>query len=148
MTHLTFSVRTADWDQEATRLMALRSAVFIAEQGVAAEEEYDGLDPGCVHVVAETATGQTVGTGRLLPDGRIGRMAVAAPWRGSGVGRALLEALLASARQRGMQTVRLNAQIQALGFYERCGFQAEGQEFIEAGIMHRRMYLTLEGDRE
>lgn len=139
-------VRVADWAGESARLGVLREAVFVQEQRVPPEEEYDGRDAECVHVVAEDAAGSVIGTGRLLPEGHIGRMAVAPAWRGSGVGRALLEALLACARERGFATVELSAQTHAIAFYERCGFRAEGPEFMDAGIPHRRMRRPL--DRE
>jgi predicted GNAT family N-acyltransferase len=141
-----FRVRAAGWADEGERLGALRWAVFVEEQRVPPDEEYDGLDSECVHVVAEASDGSVIGTGRLLPDGRIGRMAVADGWRGRGVGRALLDALVAQARSRGMRRVTLNAQVGALGFYERSGFRAHGPEFEEAGIMHRWMHRTLGTD--
>ncbi|MDZ7748592.1 MAG: adenylosuccinate lyase [Halofilum sp. (in: g-proteobacteria)] len=139
-----FTVRAAEMGREGERLSALRACVFIDEQGVPPAEEYDGRDPGCAHVVAETPDGRVIGTGRLLPGGHIGRMAVAAEWRGRGVGRALLDALLDRARARGLAGVVLHAQTSAIGFYERSGFRAEGPEFEDAGIMHRVMRRELE----
>jgi len=132
-------IRAADWDVDAEALRAVREQVFVREQGVPVELEWDEFDPLCQHVVAEAAR-QAIGTGRLLPDGHIGRMAVLEPWRGQGVGSGLLEALLRLARDRGMSRVRLNAQSRALAFYQRHGFVAEGEEFIEAGIAHRSMW--------
>lgn len=82
-----------------------------------------------------------MGTGRLLPDGHIGRMAVLREWRGKGVGALLLRALVELARSRGHTSVRLNAQTQALGFYRRYGFEAVGAQFMEAGIPHLAMRL-------
>jgi predicted GNAT family N-acyltransferase len=82
---------------------------------------------------------EPLGTGRLLPDGHIGRMAVLAAWRGKGVGTALLYHLLEAARQRGMSQLALNAQTSAVPFYRRFGFIPEGGEFVEAGIPHVRM---------
>jgi len=121
--------------------------VFVHEQGVPAEVEIDGLDPVCTHVAAETANGAVVGTGRLLPEGRIGRMAVDAAWRGRGIGRALLDALVACARERGFATVELHAQTRAAGFYAAAGFRPEGPVFDDAGIPHRRMRRVLRDDR-
>ena len=138
-----FRVRTADWPREQSAPLALRTLVFVDEQGVPPEVEIDGLDPDCRHVVAETGSGRVIGTGRLLPEGRIGRMAVARDWRGRGVGRALLDALVACARERGFATVELHAQCHAIGFYEAAGFRAEGPEFDDAGIAHRRMRRSL-----
>ena len=139
MASSTVSFRAADWKVDRPALRAVRERVFVREQGVPVELEWDEFDPLCQHVVAEVA-GQAIGTGRLLPDGHIGRMAVVRPWRGQGVGSALLEALLRLARDRGMRRVRLNAQSRAMAFYQRHGFVAEGEEFIEAGIAHRAMW--------
>ena len=132
-------VRAADWDADRAALRAVREQVFVREQAVPIELEWDEFDPLCQHVVAEAA-GQAIGTGRLLPDGHIGRMAVLEPWRGQGVGSALLEALLRLARDRAIRRARLNAQSRAVGFYRRHGFIAEGEEFVEAGIPHRSMW--------
>jgi predicted GNAT family N-acyltransferase len=90
-------------------------------------------------VLASDGDGSPIGTGRLLPDGHIGRMAVLADWRGKGVGRALLERLLEEAAGLGMRRLALHAQTQAAGFYRRFGFVEEGPEFMEAGIPHRTM---------
>jgi len=133
------SVRAADWNADRVALRAVREQVFVREQAVPIELEWDEFDPLCQHVVAEAA-GHAIGTGRLLPDGHIGRMAVLEPWRGQGVGSALLEALLRLACDRGIGRVRLNAQSRAVAFYRRHGFVAEGEEFIEAGIAHRSMW--------
>jgi predicted GNAT family N-acyltransferase len=139
MAALLVSVRTAEWSVDRSALRAVREQVFVREQAVPIELEWDEFDPLCQHVVAEAA-GRTIGTGRLLPDGHIGRMAVLEAWRGQGVGSALLEALMEIARNRGIRRVRLNAQSRALAFYQRHGFVAEGEEFIEAGIAHRSMW--------
>lgn len=133
------SVRAADWNIDRAVLRAIRDQVFVSEQAVPVELEWDEFDPLCQHVVAEAA-GQAIGTGRLLPDGHIGRIAVLKSWRGRGVGSALLELLLRVARERGIRRVRLNAQSRAVAFYRRHGFAEEGEEFIEAGIPHRSMW--------
>jgi len=133
------SIRAADWNVDRAALRAVREQVFVREQAVPLELEWDEFDPLCQHVVAEDA-GKAIGTGRLLPDGHIGRMAVLESWRRQGVGSALLEALLRLAHDRGIRRVRLSAQSRAVGFYQRHGFVAEGQEFIEAGIAHRAMW--------
>lgn len=136
-------VRIVDWREAAVTLMALRTEVFVREQGVPAHLEQDGLDTQCAHVLASDAAGQAIGTGRLMPDGRIGRMAVTAPWRGRGVGGALLAALLEEARRRGMAEVYLHAQRHARDFYARQGFEDEGEPFAEAGIAHIGMRCRL-----
>jgi predicted GNAT family N-acyltransferase len=133
------SIRAADWNVDRGALRAVREQVFVREQAVPIELEWDEFDPLCQHVVAEAA-GRVIGTGRLLPDGHIGRMAVLESWRGQGVGSALLESLMQIAGNRGIRRVKLNAQSRAVAFYLRHGFVAEGEEFIEAGIPHRSMW--------
>ena len=136
-------VRTAHWPSDTEVILALRTAVFVDEQRVPPEDEIDGRDPDSLHVVAETHAGTVIGTGRLLPEGRIGRMAVASDWRGRGVGRLLLRALIEEARARGIERVTLHAQVTAIGFYERSGFAAHGPVCDDAGIAHRAMSLEL-----
>lgn len=131
-----FRVRLVDWREASGTLSAIRTTVFVGEQGVPPEIEIDGRDPGCAHVVAESDSGEAVGTGRLMPDGRIGRMAVLAAWRGRGVGAAMLEALVAEAKRRGLRETYLHAQAHAKDFYARHGFVVEGEEYLEAGIPH------------
>jgi predicted GNAT family N-acyltransferase len=138
-----FVVRCADWDRDREDLRRVREAVFVREQKVPLELEWDGLDEACVHVLALDRGGLPIGTGRLLPDGHIGRMAVLPSWRRHGVGAALLNELVRLATERGLVQVMLNAQVQAIGFYARYGFAADGEEFLDAGISHRRMCRVL-----
>jgi predicted GNAT family N-acyltransferase len=142
-----FKVRAASWAEDFAALRTVRETVFVVEQDVPVELEWDGLDEGCRHLLAEDTHGRPIGCVRLLPDGHIGRMAVLAPWRGRGVGRALLRAMLVQAAASGFAVVRLNAQVQALGFYAREGFQACGDMFDDAGIAHRAMQLALQDHR-
>ena len=132
-----------DWANDAQRLAAIRRTVFIDEQGVPEELEWDEFDEASVHFLAITDDGAAIGCARLLPDGHLGRMAVLPAWRRRGVGSALLQAALARARQKGLRQVGLHAQVQAIPFYARFGFQAHGPEFDEAGIPHRGMNLDL-----
>ena len=136
-------VELADWQRDAQVLHSIREAVFVEEQQVPFELEWDGLDPGCTHVIAYAAHDKPVATGRLLADGHIGRLAVLKPWRGRGIGSQVLCALLAIAKSRGIVTCALNAQTHAIAFYERHGFVAKGAEFDEAGIAHRQMVLNI-----
>ena len=136
-----FRVTTGSWDELRQLAQPLREAVFVREQGVPAELEMDENDAVSRHAVALDAAGVPIGTGRLLPDGHIGRMAVSATWRGFGVGRALLHALIETAEtmsvaKRHSAQLLLNAQTHAAGFYERFGFVIDGPEFMEAGIPH------------
>jgi predicted GNAT family N-acyltransferase len=137
-----FAVRVTDWAGDQAGLRAVRTAVFVVEQAIAPELEWDEVDPVSVHALAE-AGGTPIGCGRLLPDGHIGRMAVLAAWRGQGVGAALLVRLIERARTRGDPQAILNAQTQAMPFYARHGFAPTGDEFLEADIPHRVMVLAL-----
>lgn len=125
---------------------ALRRAVFIEEQGVSAADEVDGQDAKATHLLA-TDAGQPVGTARLLTQGdfgKIGRVCVVASHRGRGLGAALIRASVAEfAKRPDLAKVKLGAQTHALGFYERLGFTAVGPEYLDAGILHRDMVLTL-----
>jgi predicted GNAT family N-acyltransferase len=138
-----YYVERAEWQSAAQLLSHVRRLVFIDEQGVPEELEWDEWDARCVHVLARTSTGEPVGTGRLLPDAHIGRMAVVPQWRRQGVASAMLRELLTVARERGDAVVRLKAQTQAISFYLRFGFVAQGPEFPDAGIPHRLMLLRL-----
>jgi predicted GNAT family N-acyltransferase len=138
-----FVVRRAAWAADSATLAAIRREVFVVEQHVPEAEEWDGIDDAYQHALALASDGRAIGTGRLLPDGHIGRMAVLKPWRGRGVGSALLTELIAMARERGFSETRLHAQTHALGFYRRHGYTPLGKEFMEAGIPHYEMRLVL-----
>jgi len=144
-----FIIRVLPWDEARNLARPLREAVFVHEQGVPIEQEWDELDACSDHAIALTPTGEAIGTARLLPETgsacvfRIGRMAVLKPWRGRGVGAALLNALLERAAGCGARSIVLHAQTHASGFYQRFGFSAEGGEYLEAGIPHFTMRLRL-----
>jgi predicted GNAT family N-acyltransferase len=138
-----YRIRQVDWRAEGELPRRVRRAVFIEEQHVPEALEWDEWDAPSVHLLAHTPDGEPIGTGRLLPDASIGRMAVMAAWRGQGVGSGILSALLALARERGEPVVRLSAQSHAIPFYARFGFEPEGPEYLDAGIPHRLMSLRL-----
>ena len=138
-----FGLRLAPWSSEQETLKSLRHQVFIVEQGVSTAEEWDGRDDESVHLIVESADGQAIGTGRLLPEGRIGRMAVLKEWRRRGVGAAIMKFFVRMAAEEGRESLVLDAQTHAIGFYEGFGFVAEGDIFMDAGIPHRRMWLGL-----
>jgi len=135
-------IELLDYPQAQVEAQRIRFTVFVDEQRVPAEIEMDEHDASSIHALA-FAEGRAVGTGRLLVDGHIGRMAVLKEWRGRGVGRALLRALIDAARRRGDKDVVLNSQVHALGFYGAEGFEAEGPVYEEAGIPHQVMRLKL-----
>jgi predicted GNAT family N-acyltransferase len=139
-----YTIRTASWQEDSRALRAVREVVFIREQGVPVELEWDEFDVACVHLLATDSSGNPIGTARLLPDASIGRMAVLRDWRCKGVGRALMHQLLEEAENRQFPTVTLNAQTHAIGFYNKFGFQQIGSEFLDAGILHVKMLLRLQ----
>ncbi len=141
--HLAPAAWSREGDQEALR--DIRMEVFVVEQNVPESLEWDELDADSVHILARDDAGRPIACGRLTPLKKIGRMAVRQDWRGSGVGRAILRELVARARSQGLDEVRLDAQVAAIGFYEREGFEAYGDVFDDAGIPHRGMRLALAG---
>ncbi len=136
-------VELMDWEKAQPLAGPLRFAIFVGEQNVPAGIELDDLDAQCTHAVAFDVDGKPIGTGRLLPDGHIGRMAVTKEWRRRGVGAALLDALMAEAKRRGHAEVVLSAQLQAAEFYRARGFEAEGKVYKDAGILHQQMRRKL-----
>jgi predicted GNAT family N-acyltransferase len=136
-------IELMDWDQAQADAGPLRFSIFVGEQNVPPGIELDDKDAQCRHALAYAPDNKVVGTGRLLPDGHIGRLAVVKEWRRQGVGAALVKALLEEARRRGHGEVVLAAQLQAAEFYRGFGFAAEGKVFEEAGILHQNMRLKL-----
>jgi predicted GNAT family N-acyltransferase len=134
----TISVNILPWEQAQSQAYPIRLAVFIKEQGVPEELELDEEDPLAWHAIAKL-DGQAIGTARLQKDGKIGRMAVIQAYRRQGVASAMMNVLLKFGRQHGINQFYLHAQIEALPFYERFGFVANGPVFNEAGIAHQIM---------
>jgi predicted GNAT family N-acyltransferase len=132
------SLRVGCWAELHHPALLVRFNVFVNEQCIPADQEVDTFDPVCLHAVI-AFNGQPVATGRLCPDGRVGRMAVLKNYRGQGLGTEILGALVLAAAQRNLPLTYLHGQVQAIRFYEKFGFIAEGPEFEEAGIAHRLM---------
>ncbi|AJO79469.1 MULTISPECIES: GNAT family N-acetyltransferase [Pseudomonas] len=128
-------VRVADWQKDNAEIRRIREAVFIIEQSVPPELEWDADDDSAVHFLALEGD-FPVGTARLLPDGQVGRVSVLKDWRGLKVGDALMQAVIGEAEKRGLKQLVLSAQVQATAFYERLGFRIVSEEFLEAGIPH------------
>jgi predicted GNAT family N-acyltransferase len=136
-------VEIGPWSEFQSQASAIRFEVFVHEQQVPPEEELDATDAECVHALAFNHSGEPIGTGRLLPDGHIGRMAVLKSSRGNGVGAAILVRLTEQARTRGFTQVVLSAQTHARAFYAKYGFKEEGEEYLDANIAHILMRKTL-----
>jgi predicted GNAT family N-acyltransferase len=134
----------ADWHnpEDQRRLMAVRMEVFVVEQNVPEEIERDEFDAVCKHLLVVDGE-LAVATGRMTADGHIGRLAVLESYRGRGIGRELVQAFVARARAAGLASVDLNAQTHARVFYEKLGFDAAGEEYMEAGIPHLNMVRIL-----
>ena len=139
-------LRITDWQRDGAASGAIRRFVFVVQQGVPEDLEWDGEDARCTHVLA-LLNRDPVGTGRLLATGKIGRLAVTAGARRHGVGRRMLRRLVELAREQGVTRVYLHAQVGSTSFYEAHGFVAEGEEFDEAGIRHRRMRLAVPAEQ-
>ena len=138
-----FTVSLVCWHDGEPLLKSIREAVFIREQGVPAELEWDEFDEGCRHALALSQRGEAVGCGRIFSNGHIGRIAVMQQWRKKKVGTAIMEALLDYARAHDYKQVDVDAQTQALPFYRGFGFAEQGEEFIDAGLPHIKMTLQL-----
>jgi len=136
-------IELRQWQEAQAEASRIRFAVFVEEQRVPLEMEMDEFDPRSLHALAYSPAGEAIGTGRLLPDGHIGRMAVLEAWRGRGVGGAILERLVDAARARGDREIVLSAQSHAIPFYRRHGFAEEGPQYDEAGIPHQTMRKAL-----
>ncbi|MGD8568393.1 MAG: GNAT family N-acetyltransferase [Gammaproteobacteria bacterium] len=141
----TFDVAETSWEADKKDLIRIRTEVFINEQLVPPDLEWDGYDRDCWQVIARADNGAAIGTGRMLYDGHIGRMAVLPAYRHQGVGSSLLRKLLDIARQQKLGEVLLNAQIAAVAFYEKHGFTVCSDEFMDAGIPHVTMTKTITG---
>jgi len=136
-------VELLDWDAARPLAAPIRFTVFVEEQKVPEASEIDERDPHCVHALAWSDDGRPLGTGRLLPDGHIGRMAVLAEARKLGVGSALLVALMDEARRRGYAQAALSAQTHAIAFYRRHGYAVVSGEYMDCGIPHVDMTCDL-----
>lgn len=134
-----FIVQEVSWTSHQAELQEVRQKVFVFEQRVDQEIEIDGRDPQCYHVLVKTSQGEPIGTGRLTPEGKIGRVSVLMPYRNKGIGSKILHELIEIADRERLEAVKLHAQIHAVEFYERHHFVANGPVFMEAGIPHQSM---------
>ena len=136
------TIAFVNWDDKKADLFFVRKTVFVDEQNVPADIEMDENDPLCRHVLACDG-GKPIGTGRIDAKGKVGRMAILQAYRGTGVGRRILEALIQYGKDNGLVHFYLSAQTHAVGFYEKAGFVRYSEEFEEAGIPHVMMALDI-----
>lgn len=148
MNNQEFTIREAIWPADRALLKQVREAVFVEEQGVPLEMEWDDDDVVAYHLIALDSAQQPIGTARLLGSGQIGRMAVLPAWRKRGVGSAMLAQLRQKAAASGQPKLFLHAQTEAEGFYAKAGFSPVGKVFYEADIPHRKMVLHYEGEAQ
>ncbi len=131
------------WVEAQALICPIREAVFIEEQQVPVELEWDGLDEHCTHLLALSGDA-ALATARMTTDGKIGRMAVLKAWRGRGIGSQLMTVVIAAARDAQLARVELDAQLTAIPFYQRFGFEVTSVAFMDAGIAHQKMALSLQ----
>ena len=137
-----YTIRIADWEDEQAALGEVRRKVFIEEQQVPEELEWDEFDQTSIHILAVDKHNNPIATGRLKPDGQIGRMAVLKEWRNKGIGQAILQTLIRLATDKHYPPLYLHAQVTAIPFYEKSGFIINSEEFMDAGIPHKTMILS------
>ena len=135
-------ISIVSWSDKQSELTSIRRAVFVEEQNVPESIELDGKDSDCYHVLASNKDGKPIGTARMDKNGKIGRMAVLGEYRRQSVGRAMLRAIMNLGRSKGITDFHLSAQIGAVGFYEKVGFEPFGEPFEEAGIKHVHMRIA------
>ena len=139
-----YHIKKTSWNENKDALSEIRRKVFIEEQNVPEELEWDEHDQHCTHVLVTDETNKAIACGRLKTDGHIGRMAVLKNYRSAGIGTSILKELLAHAKSLNIEKVYLHAQTSAISFYEKQGFEVISEEFMDAGIAHKSMekYLT------
>ncbi|WP_286831650.1 MULTISPECIES: GNAT family N-acetyltransferase [Acinetobacter] len=142
LNHAELKIVAGTWAELAAAARLIREAVFIQEQHIASEDEWDAEDKLCTHFVAYLHD-QPVATARLLTNNSIGRVAVLTSARGFKIGQQLMQAVIDYACAEGRQFVKLSSQVHAIGFYQALGFQLQGDEYLDCGIPHIDMYLQL-----
>ncbi len=139
---MTISYQHTTWQQHQQHIMSVRNTVFINEQNVPVELEIDEHDPDCLHLLAHD-NDKAIGTARLLDDGHIGRMCVLKEYRLQGVATEMLLMLITHAFNNGIKSLKLNAQLSAIPFYEKTGFKVDSDVFLDANIEHKSMHINL-----
>jgi len=145
---LSFNFSITDWKTHKSQLKQIREQVFIQEQGVPVELEWDDMDENALHVLAEATSNDeilAIGTARIIikkEQAYIGRMAILPEWREQGIGTKILQLCIDECLHRGVKNIILNAQVYVLPFYQKAGFKISSDEFLDAGIPHKRMILS------
>ncbi|MCC5932979.1 MAG: GNAT family N-acetyltransferase [Candidatus Cyclonatronum sp.] len=134
-----YTVKAASWEKYSHDILSVRFSVFVHEQKVPIELEVDGFDPVSHHVVVYNSSGKPVATGRLTPDGKLGRMSVLKEYRGKYLGHLLMVQLMSKAFKQGHRIIELSAQTHAIPFYQKYGFNTVGRVYDDAGLPHQKM---------
>jgi predicted GNAT family N-acyltransferase len=142
------NIRIADWQADHDLISLVRKQVFIHEQGIEETLEWDELDKNATHFLALTSEGNAVGVARLTDNGAVGRMAVLRKYRHQGIARQLLHSIIEHARCLNFDYLSLHAQLHAVGFYQKVGFQCQGEQFEEAGLPHQAMLLNIKANND
>ncbi|MGU3312917.1 GNAT family N-acetyltransferase [Acinetobacter sp. M5A5_2a] len=137
-----YKIITGGWEQLEKDAKLIREQVFIQEQGIAPEDEWDDLDATVLHFIVYDRE-QPIATARLLPQHSVGRVAVLMPYRKQGIGKILMEHIIEYARQQNLPYLKLSAQTYVTAFYEALGFVVQGEEYLDCGIPHIDMTLEL-----
>jgi len=143
---MNISIQITHWDEAKSHVMPIRREVFINEQQVPEELEWDEFDQDALHAIVKKEQ-EVIGTARLIIDGqdaRLGRMAIKKDFRGQGIGQEMLEALVTKLLELHVTLIKLHAQVHAVSFYAKLGFEAHGEIFSEAGIDHVNMQKVLQ----
>jgi predicted GNAT family N-acyltransferase len=143
---MNISIQITHWDEAKSQVMPIRHEIFIKEQKVPEELEWDDFDQDALHAIVKKDD-EVIGTARLIIDNtiaRIGRMAIKKELRGQGIGQEMLEALVTKSLELDVSLIKLHAQVHAVSFYAKLGFEAHGEIFSEAGIDHVNMQKVLQ----
>ncbi|GAA5587676.1 acetyltransferase SACOL1063 [Acinetobacter calcoaceticus] len=137
-----YKIIAGGWEQLEKDAKLIREQVFIQEQGIAPEDEWDDLDATVLHFIVYDRE-QPIATARFLPQHSVGRVAVLMPYRKQGIGKILMEHIIEYARQQNLPYIKLSAQTYVTAFYEALGFVVQGEEYLDCGIPHIDMTLEL-----
>jgi len=135
-------IKIVTWAEAEPLLRAVREPVFIIEQFVTPEFEWDALDASATHILALSRENEPIGCARVIGN-KVGRMAVLKYWRGLGIGRAILEKAVVYCKQQGEKSVKLSAQTHAIGFYTNAGFMVTSEQYQDLHIPHVDMQLNI-----
>ncbi|WP_180011621.1 MULTISPECIES: GNAT family N-acetyltransferase [unclassified Acinetobacter] len=136
------NIQFGPWEQLASAARPIREQVFILEQQISPEDEWDAEDEISLHFIVHDGI-KAVATARLLKNNSIGRVAVLKAYRGQGVGKFLMQAIIEQAKLEQREYLKLSSQVHAIAFYAALGFVVEGDEYLDCGIQHQDMYMAL-----